>query len=271
MRWSIAAVLLAACGTSELPAPAAMSPAAAPSSPVSPTGAGVERLVALSGMARPEQPDMAPRFQAALVEDYCVDRDVSAPGATDITLTVLDRTYALPPDYVPGDLVPAAEAGFDGTSGAKLVSAAVVEDLAAIRAATEAAGLTILIESAYRSYADQAATFDSWVARLGYAGGLLRSARPGHSEHQLGTAMDLVSPGWSGRVGDWAVESEEGAWMAEHAWKYGFVMTFPAGGTPETCLQYEPWHYRWVGRDVAARHRASGLTLRRYLDRYVTG
>jgi D-alanyl-D-alanine carboxypeptidase len=140
-----------------------------------------------------------------------------------------------------------------------------------MRAAWEDAGLSIDLESAYRSVASQAATFNSWVARLGYAAGLLRSARPGHSEHHLGTAIDVTSSGWAGRVGDWAAETAEGAWMAAHAWEYGFVMSYPAGATADTCFGYEPWHYRWVGRDVAAEHRASGLTLRRFLERYATG
>jgi D-alanyl-D-alanine carboxypeptidase len=140
-----------------------------------------------------------------------------------------------------------------------------------MRLAWSAAGLTIELESAYRSYASQAATFNSWVARLGYGAALLRTARPGHSEHQLGTAIDVVSPGWSGRFGDWAAETAEGAWMAAHAWEYGFVMSYPAESTEETCFGYEPWHYRWVGRDVAADHRASGLPLRRFLERYATG
>jgi len=230
-----------------------------------------ERLSPVHSLARAPQPAMAPRFQAVLVDDPCVDRDLLAPVASDVTLTVLDRTYALPAGYVPVDLVPATRAGLTGTSGDKLVHAAVVGDLAAMRAAWEAEGRRIELESAYRSFASQAATFNSWVARLGYAGGLVRSARPGHSEHQLGTAIDVTSAGWSERLGDWAVESAEGAWMASHAWEYGFVMSYPGDATGVTCFGYEPWHYRWIGREPAAAHRTSGLPLREFLERYATG
>ncbi len=230
-----------------------------------------ERLAPTVEGPRPPQPVLAARYQAALVADHCVDRDLAAPAATDPALVILDRTYALPAGGGPQDLVPAAEAGLTGTSGEKLVRAILLDDLAAMRAAWDAAGLSIAVESAYRSVASQAATFDSWVARLGYDAGLLRTARPGHSEHHLGTAIDVTSPGWAGRVGDWAAETAEGAWMAEHAWEYGFVMSYPAGATAETCFGYEPWHYRWVGRDVAADHRSSGLTLRRFLERFATG
>lgn len=266
-----AVVAVAACGSPTSPSSGTAAPAAStlPSNP----GATVtvERLAPVLADPRPPQPGLAVRYQAALVADFCVDRDFAAPATSDPTLTVLDRTYALPPDYFPSDLVPAEGAGLDGASGDKLVRAVVIDDLAAMRLAWSAAGLTIELESGYRSYANQAATFNSWVARLGYAAALLRTARPGHSEHQLGTAIDVVSPGWSGRLGDWAAETAEGAWMAAHAWEYGFVMSYPAESTEETCFGYEPWHYRWVGRDVAADHRASGLTLRRFLERYATG
>ena len=145
---------------------------------------------------------------------------------------------------------------------------AIVDDLGDLMAAAREAGLEIGIESAYRSYASQAATLEIWTARLDPATALLRTARPGHSEHQLGTALDFTSPGWSGRVGDWATESVEGAWMADHAWEFGFVMSYPADSQSQTCFAYEPWHYRWIGRDAAAEQRASGLDLRHFLERY---
>jgi len=212
---------------------------------------------------------MGAAYRAGLVTDHCVDRDLPALRVDDAALIVLDRSYALSAEYVPDDLVTASLAGLSGASGTKLVRAVLVDDLAAMAAAWDASGLTIVVDSAYRSYANQAATFESWVARLGYAEALNRSARAGHSEHQLGTTLDLSSPGWGGRFGDWAVETPEGAWMAAHGSEYGFVMSYPAGSQGDTCFSYEPWHYRWIGREAAAAHRDSGLNLRRFLERYV--
>jgi D-alanyl-D-alanine carboxypeptidase len=221
--------------------------------------------IAVAALTRPPQPPMSAALLVELVPDPCVDRDLPAPSSADIALSVLDRSYALPASYVPGDLVPAADAGFAADSGARLVRAVVIEDLAAMRDAWQAAGLTIDIDSAYRSYIDQEVTFMAWVAQLGLEAARQRVARPGHSEHQLGTAIDVTSPGWSGRFGDWARESAEGRWMAEHAWEYGFVMSYPAGAEAETCFGYEPWHYRWIGRDLAAEHRADGGPLRPFV------
>lgn len=263
-------LVLAACSSATPSAPVEAEPSTTPATPAPPTfaGGGPELLVP-EPVTRPAQPPIAPRYAVPLVDDHCVDRDLPAAPVADPALTVLDRSYALAADDVPPDLVQAATAGLEGASGAKLVRRVVADDLGQMHAAWRAAGMAIDVESAYRSYDDQAATFDGWEARIGLEGALVRTARPGHSEHQLGTAIDVTSPGWSGRFGDWAVESAEGAWMAEHAWEYGFVMSYPAGGQDDTCYGYEPWHYRWIGRDAAADHRASGLTLRRFLERYV--
>jgi zinc D-Ala-D-Ala carboxypeptidase len=266
-----AALVLAGCAGGDSPVPSPSAPGVPLDVTSSSAPIAAERIAPLIDAARPPQPALAARYQAALVADHCVDRDLAAPAATDSALVILDRTYAMPAGAAPQDLVPAAEAGLIGTSGEKLVRSVLLDDLAAMRVAWEAAGMSILVESGYRSFANQAATFDLWVARLGYEAGLLRTARPGHSEHHLGTAIDVTSPGWAGRVGDWAAQTAEGAWMADHAWEFGFVMSYPSGATDETCFAYEPWHYRWVGREVAAEHRSSGLTLRRFLERYATG
>ena len=235
------------------------SPSAAPAPTRSPTPA-----------ASPSSPG-SPAISYA--SDYCVVRDWLTPyhAYDEHQWTVLDTTYALPPDYEPPDLVPVSSVGFASERGDELVREVVVRDLAELHAAAADAGLMLLVESGYRSYADQQTTFDAWVARIGYEAALQRVARPGHSEHQLGTSLDFTSPGWTGRFGDWAVETAEGAWLAEHAASFGFVMSYPAGADGVTCYGYEPWHYRWIGRALAAKWAAEwatrGMTLRDLLVR----
>ena len=97
----------------------------------------------------------------------------------------------------------------------------------------------------------------------GYEQALRTSARAGHSEHQLGTSIDVTSEGGAApwEYGDWA-STPAGGWMAANAWRYGFVMSYPRGAFDRTCYDYEPWHYRYVGRDLAAQIVASGLTPR---------
>ena len=183
-------------------------------------------------------------------------------GYGDWQRTLLDTSFMLPSSYAPGDLVSTSAAGLNGGYS---VRSLVIPDLTAMTAAARAAGAPIAVVSAYRSYGTQVATFNSWVGRLGYSAALLRSARPGHSEHQLGTTLDFTSAGAGDPFsGDWAT-SRAGGWMAANAWRHGFVMSYPRGKSPSvTCYTYEPWHYRYVGRDLARAITESGLTLREY-------
>ncbi|MGI8999313.1 MAG: M15 family metallopeptidase [Candidatus Limnocylindria bacterium] len=179
--------------------------------------------------------------------------------------THLDTIYSVSSSYRPPDLIDSATAGANGGHSARSVARA---DLAALFSGARSAGHSLRIVSAFRSYETQVATFNDNVARYGLATALRRSARPGHSEHQLGTTVDFSHAGgaapWS--YADWATHPA-GAWMRDHAWRYGWVMSYPMGASETTCYDYEPWHYRYVGRPMASSVQASGLTLREYLWR----
>jgi len=197
------------------------------------------------------------------------DDITTAPRAyTDWPYTLVDTILRVPRSYVPPDLVPASRAGLPSTLQ---VRAVMVDDLAALAAAAQADESPIGIQSAYRSYAMQEATFQYWVDKTTYREALLVSARPGHSEHQLGLAIDFKSAvggvPWNG--GDWA-KTPAGTWMLQHAWEYGFVLSYPKADLAKVCYSYEPWHYRYLGRDLAAKVHASGLTIREYLWTHFT-
>ena len=177
---------------------------------------------------------------------------------------VLDTTYRLPSDHVPPRLVSTARAGLQ--SGYEVIPA-VIGDLRALHEASIEAKAEIAVRWAYRSYGEQAGAFAFWARQAGRKRAREVSARPGHSEHQLGTAIDFrsadsLTPPWD--YPDWA-QTVPGAWMMENAWRYGFVLSYPEGRTDVTCYAYEPWHYRYVGRDIAKAIHDSGLTPRRYL------
>ena len=110
-----------------------------------------------------------------------------------------------------------------------------------------------------------------WTRVSGYLAALKSSARAGHSEHQLGTTIDFRSYGGSAPwyYADWG-KTRAVRGSRKNAWRYGFVMTYPKNKISVTCYAYEPWHYRYVGRNRAAAIRASGLTLREYLWRQQT-
>lgn len=207
----------------------------------------------------------------------------------DHVRTYLDWTYRLPDGYFPPDLVNATTGGpapaprglpalgaadvqarRGDPSYASLLSddknaavrGAIYADLAALRGAATSAGHLLVIMSAFRSYDLQQLTFDYWTRVGGYQQALRTSARPGHSEHQLGTVLDFgdgTAAPWE--YADWAT-TDTGGWLAAHAADYGFVMSFPNGKTPVTCYDYEPWHYRWVGTSLARELTASSMALR---------
>lgn len=179
--------------------------------------------------------------------------------------TLLDWIYRLSSNYGPGDLTSVSHAGLTGTGSVRRL---LIPDLTAMARAARAAGARIAVQSAYRSYATQVSVFNSWVRQLGYSKALLGSARPGHSEHQLGTTIDFRSYSggtpWSFGGYDWST-TRPGAWMKANAWRYGFVMSYPKLKSAQVCYGYEPWHYRYFGRAIARAIHLSGLTPRYWL------
>lgn len=194
------------------------------------------------------------------------NKTTSLTGYDDWALTLVDTNYALPKSYVPPDLVNTSRAGLNGGN---LVRSFVIPDLTAMAkaAAAAAAGAPLAVLSAYRSYSNQSAVYAKWVRILGPNNAPLGSARPGHSEHQLGVAIDFQSKygplPWT--YYDWSRDTSAGRWLAAHAWQYGLVMSYPVDKTKVTCYGFEPWHYRYVGREEAAAIHASHLTVRQWL------
>lgn len=203
------------------------------------------------------------RAAAALPACRYLDIATHFTDPADWQRTLVDTLFRVPETFVPPDLVPVSDAGVEGGGQVREL---VLPDLTALAAAARDAGTPFAVQSAYRSYAYQVSTFESWVAQHGYDRALEGSARPGHSEHQLGVAIDFMSIGggdpWD--VDDWAT-TPAGRWLQANAWRYGFVMSYPKARTQVTCYAYEPWHYRYVGRDIAAAIHDSGLTPREYL------
>jgi D-alanyl-D-alanine carboxypeptidase len=176
--------------------------------------------------------------------------------------TLLDTTFRIDRTYVPPDLDGAVEAGFP--EGGLLIRSLIVEDLRALGQAAASAGHPVELIAAYRTFEQQADLFDRRVDELGEEEALAKTARAGHSEHQLGTTVDFKDPGALDVTAAWGA-TPTGMWIRENAWRFGFVESYPEGKDGVTCYAYEPWHYRYLGRDVAAGVQASGLTLREYL------
>ena len=172
--------------------------------------------------------------------------------------TLLDLRYMVPSNYYPADLVPASNAGVRiGAFGTPYVRSLVIGDLTALTNAVRDAGFGQLkVNTGFRDYHTQAGWWNSYRNN----GGALTypsTLPPGHSEHQLGTTLDI----------DVYAAAGLNNWMSNNAWKYGFVKSYPPGRNVEHCIASEDWHYRYLGRDLAAQVTNSGLTVRHYLMR----
>jgi D-alanyl-D-alanine carboxypeptidase len=178
--------------------------------------------------------------------------------------TLLDTNLKVTRTYRPRDLVSVSRANIPGSGQVREL---VIDDLRAMARAARLAGAAVAVRSAYRSYAYQVATFAAWVDQVGLKEARKVSARPGHSEHQLGTTIDVrsaSSPKAPWDYADWG-RTKPGRWMKANAWRYGFLLSYPKGQRTTSCYRYEPWHFRYVGRTLARRVHRSGEVPRAYL------
>lgn len=160
-----------------------------------------------------------------------------------------------PLDYEAGDMV---VPGVIGNPNSRLLRAEVAGALE--RLATDAgnAGIYMTILSGYRSYATQEQTYNNFVARDGEERANQYSAKPGHSEHQTGLAVDLDDNSGCALYNCFA-DTAAGQWLAANAWQYGFVLRYPLGSEAITGYEFEPWHYRYVGTEVATAMHNNGI------------
>lgn len=142
---------------------------------------------------------------------------------------IANKTYSLPASYGNG-LTPEMQSAFNE-----------------MKAAAKADGLSLTIVSGFRSYNTQKGLYNRYVNADGVAAADTYSARAGHSEHQSGLAADL------NYVNDAFAWSAEGIWLADHCYKYGFILRYPQGKSDETGYKYEPWHFRYVGTELAEK------------------
>lgn len=127
-------------------------------------------------------------------------------------------------------------------------------------------GVSFKIISGYRSQSSQANLYNSYVNKDGQAQADTYSARPRHSEHQTGLAVDLGSSDGKCDLEICFGQTSSGIWLKSNAHKYGFIIRYPEGKTPITGYQYEPWHLRYVGNDAAGQVNSSNKTLEEHFN-----
>ena len=181
-------------------------------------------------------------------------------------LILVNGDHPLDASYVPEKLTEISQ-GYQ-------VDDRIASDLQQMLDDGAAQGLSMYVTSAYRSYDQQIETFNaSMQNRLeqnmtpleAYQETSTSVALPGTSEHATGLAVDIISTSY-GELDDRQGDTAEQKWLMEHCWEYGFILRYPPEKSDITGIIYEPWHYRYVGKDAAREITEQGITLEEYLE-----
>ncbi|MDR1795745.1 MAG: M15 family metallopeptidase [Erysipelotrichaceae bacterium] len=191
--------------------------------------------------------------------DLPLYEDVLTIDPSAVSLLVVNKHQCLPDTYIPANLVSLANG--------KLVTEETKTAFEAMVAAMQEDGMTINTNSAYRSYDYQVQLYNRYVSSYGQAEADTFSARPGHSEHQLGTTLDVY-----GSNGEYTLfgQTKEYQWVLENGYKFGFIIRYPEGSEALTGYKPEPWHLRYVGIEIATIMHDEGIQiLEEYEVKYV--
>ena len=179
------------------------------------------------------------------------------------TTILVNKYNYLEKNYIPNNLETIkskyANTNIKLTSEAKIAFEQMAE-------AASKESLTIIAMSAYRSYSYQETLYNNYVKKDGIAKADTYSARPGHSEHQTGLAVDVYNKTLS--YTDFE-KTNEFIWMQDNAYKYGFILRYPKNKANITGYQYESWHYRYVGKKISSYIHFNNITYDEYYIKFL--
>ncbi len=186
----------------------------------------------------------------------------------DSLTAVINKNRLLKKEYVPNNLVNITVSSTKSGEN-NLIRSDVLPNLEKMFADAKSQNIHLIITSAYRSYYTQQTLFNNYVENYGREEAMKFSAPPGASEHQSGLVVDIGEI--NGPYDNFSIEfanSDSGKWLANNAYKYGFILRYPEGKESITTYQFEPWHYRYVGTEQAKDIFESGLTLEEFYNLY---
>ena len=174
-------------------------------------------------------------------------------------IMIVNKSYPLDSSYEPAD--PYKEITSDYLYGGDYLDKTVMDSFLKMKEDAKVLGYDFWLSSGYRSYKVQVDLYNSYVDRDGKVAADTYSARPGYSEHQSGLCFDM-----NGTNSNF-LNTEAGKWTNEHLADYGFILRFPEGKEDETGYEFEAWHYRYVGVELAKKLYNNGdwITLEAYL------
>ena len=187
------------------------------------------------------------------------------PKGEEWLLLLVNKQNPIPDDYAPE---------LTDVNGSIKIRREIAYPLSEMFDAAEEDGVSLMVCSAYRSHEYQQGLFNRKIRNYTGKGlsyldafriGSYSVIIPGTSEHELGMALDIVTPGYM-NLNEGFAYTKAGKWLEANAYKYGFILRYPKGKEYITGIIFEPWHYRYVGREAARAITESGLTLEEYVE-----
>lgn len=175
---------------------------------------------------------------------------------------LVNRHFRLSSDFSPRDLTTVNVSSIGGTHMLRSAAASAAEEL--FQTAYSEGGYVLVATSGYRSYSEQLATHNHWISMMGETEARRISAKAGHSEHQLGLALDITTHSL-GDLSEAFSTTEEGQWVSHNAHRFGFIIRYPQHREADTGYLYEPWHIRYVGVEAATAIYNNNQILEEYL------
>lgn len=199
-------------------------------------------------------------------EDDAVDEYIF--DSSDWRLALINKQHPIPDDY---------EFTLGTIKGNMQCDERIISDLLTMLQAAKDDGVNLAICSPYRTLNRQEELFNKKIkVYMGQGMSYMEAYKlasqavtvPGASEHQVGLALDIVSDTYT-LLDEGFAETDAGKWLAEHSCEYGFILRYPLGKEYITSIEYEPWHFRYVGKEAAAIMKEEGICLEEFWDKYL--
>jgi len=191
-------------------------------------------------------------------DDNYYENELASNKDKDLQILV-NKHYHVDGEYEPDDLVKISNWYSYGDD--QMMREEAYNEFKSLFNAAKDADIKIIINSSYRSYADQEETYNEYLNRYGLETTEALAAHPGNSEHQTGLAIDVTTPGYNTKTFD---ESEAFTWLTNNAYKYGYILRYPKDKEYLTGFDYESWHYRYVGKEIAQYIHDNNITYDEY-------
>ncbi|PZE20790.1 M15 family metallopeptidase [Paenibacillus xerothermodurans] len=233
----------------------------------SPAGAGQQGSQARA--ASPGAPaGQSPSAKPAPTTDE--DKTIQVVADPSATSVLVNKTYKLPDNYKPDDLVePNVSFIFQEKLEKRKLRKEAADALEQLFAAAKEDNLPLSGVSGYRSRATQSSLYSNYVKKDGAEAADKYSAKPGHSEHETGLAIDVAGASGKCAATDCFSDTKEAKWLEQHAAEHGFIVRYPEGKEAITGYQYESWHLRYVGKEIAQEISKRSITLDEYVGQTV--